>query len=228
MTRDDVIDRAARESKDHRGHVLIWVSFAVFLLGAAALAAVVFIGRAQNGALADQVDTLTHRADTAESISGQLADQVRKLGGTPVVQPPAQGAPGATGATGAQGLQGVPGRDGPEGKPGPAPECLNTPQRCQGADGKPGADGAPGAAGTDGAPGKDGAPGRDGAPGVSVTRQYFDRNADGECRNYNDFSDGTQVDEGPAGDAACAPPAPPPTTTPSAVLPTGTTLRRRD
>jgi len=229
MTRDDVIDRAARESKDHRGHLRIWLSGAVLLLGVLALGAAVFIGRAQNDALNDKVGTLTTRADTAEQAVGKLAEQVRALGAVPVVQAPPQATVGATGATGATGA------------PGQSPTCLFTPQQCQGADGKPGVDGLPGIPGAmgpagkdgqpgaDGRPGADGAPGKDGVDGVSVTRTYFERNADGECRTYNDFSDSrTHVDEGPAGDAACAPAAPPPTTTPSAVMPSGPTLRRRD
>lgn len=48
--------------------------------------------------------------------------------------------------------------------------------------------------------------GATGPQGVSVTRQYFDRDSSGSCRNYNDFSDGrTRVDEGAANDAACPP-----------------------
>ena len=73
--------------------------------------------------------------------------------------------------------------------------------------------------------GPSGQNGHDGKDGISVNRVYFDRNTDGECRTYNDFSDGhTKVDEGPAGDSACAPTKNP---TPPAVLPTGTTFRRR-
>ncbi|MFB9687717.1 hypothetical protein [Amycolatopsis plumensis] len=223
MTRDDVIDRAARESKDHRGHLRIWLSGGLLLLGVLALAAAVFIGRAQNDALADKVTALTARADTAEQAVGKLADQVRGLGAVPVAAP---GQPGAVGATGATGQRG---------EPGQTPPCLLTATQCVGAPGKDGQPGQPGTNGVDGQPGqpgKDGAngtDGKDGADGVSVTRQYFDRDADGRCRNFNDFSDGrTRIDEGPAGDAACAPATPPPTTTPSAVLPTGPTLRRRD
>ena len=59
-------------------------------------------------------------------------------------------------------------------------------------------------AGASGKNGNDGRDGQNGAPGVSVTKQYFDRDSSGACRNYNDFSDGrTRVDEGPAGDTAC-------------------------
>lgn len=81
-----------------------------------------------------------------------------------------------------------------------------------------------------GKPGTDGQNGHDGAPGVSVVRQYFDRASDGQCRNFNDFSDGrTRVDQGPAGDAACpAPSSPPPTQMTPAVLPPGVTRKRRE
>lgn len=236
----DPIDRtlvqpAAENARDDQSHRLLYLAGALVVVGVLGLALWAWFSIR---GLHDEVTAAEVHADTATSSAQQLYDQVKRLGGTPVVAPPAvQGPTGATGATGAQGL---PGRDG---SPGQSPPCLFTPSQCVGAagkdgqpgangkdgvDGKNGVDGQPGTNGVDGQPGKDGTngvDGKDGAPGVSVTRVYFDRNADGECRTYNDFSDGrTKVDEGAAGDAACAPAKNP---TPAAVLPTGTTFRRR-
>lgn len=240
----DPIDRslvqpAAEHARDPGAHRMLYLAGALIVLGVAGLAVFAFVSiQGLHGdvtAAEGDAHTATNSAQVAVGRAQQLYDQVVKLGAVPVVQPPPPVAVGPAGATGATGATG---------QPGEAPPCLLTAQQCQGAPGTPGTpgkdgpsgkDGATGPAGQDGAPGKDGAPGQDGAPGhdgppgVSVTRQYFDRDDQGACRSYNDYSDGrTRVDQGPAGDAACAPAAPPPTTTPSAVLPTGTTLRRRD
>lgn len=237
----DPIDRtlvqpAAEQARDDQSHRRLYLAGALVVIGIVGLAlwAWLSIHNLQDHVAAAEGDAhvATSSAQDAAVRAKQLYDQVVKLGGTPIVAPPPQPGPvGATGATGATGPV------GPGGPPGQSPPCLATPQQCQGADGKPGQDGAPGPAGAtgpagkdgapgaDGKPGADGAPGKDGADGVSVTRVYFDRNADGECRTYNDFSDGrAKVDEGPAGEAACAPAKNP---TPPAVLPTGTTIRRR-
>ncbi len=156
MTRDDVIHRAAAESKDHRGHVLIWVSFAVLLIGALSLATVVFIGRAQNTSLADQVAVLTQRADDNARAAGQLADQVRGLGAIPVT------VPGATGASGPAGPQGP---KGDKGDPGMSPPCLAEPDRCRGPVGEQGPAGETGATGEQGEAGPQGPAGPAGEPG---------------------------------------------------------------
>lgn len=249
MTRDEVIHQAAEESKDHRGHIVLWLCGALLMIGVLALAAVVFIGRAQNDHLAGQVDALTHRAETAEQATGQLADQVRKLGAVPVVSPPQPSTtadPAVLRATvrtevenycaarnGCRGPDGVSPnldvivnqvlakvpapKDGRDGRDAPTPDWQAQVAAYCGQAGEP----------CRGKPGVDGQNGHDGAPGVSITRQYFDRDSSGQCRNYNDFSDGrTRVDEGQAGDVACAPSSPPTQTTP-AILPPGTTKRRR-
>lgn len=245
----DPIDRtlvqpAAEQARDERSHRLLYLAGAMIVVGLLGLAVWAWLSidglRDDVAAAQGDAHAATSSASDAAGRAQQLYDQVKQLGGTPVVQPPP---PVAVGPTGPAGQPGATGATGPTGAAGQSPPCLFTPQQCQGADGKPGADGPQGGPGptgpagvagkdgqpgADGKPGADGAPGKDGAPGVSVTRQYFDRDADGTCRNYNDFSDGrTRVDEGPAGDAACAPAKNPPTTTPPAVLPTGTTLRRR-
>lgn len=101
---------------------------------------------------------------------GQLADQVRAMGGVPVVTP-SPGAPGDPGAPGSPGSPGQPGADGRPGRTGQSGE--SGPQGPQGPQGEPGADGEPGAtvqgppgpSGAPGAPGKDGADGADGERG---------------------------------------------------------------
>lgn len=237
-----VVQPAAEQARDERSHRLLYLAGAMIVVGLFGLAlfAWISIHRLEGAVTAAEGDahSATSSASDAASRAQQLYDQVKRLGGTPVVQPPP---PVAVGPAGPAGQTGATGPTGPTGAAGQSPPCLLTPQQCQGTDGKPGTDGTPGPAGpagpagkdgqpgADGKPGADGTPGKDGTDGVSVTRVYFDRNADGQCRTYNDFSDGrTKVDEGPAGDAACAPAKNPPTTTPPAVLPTGTTLRRRN
>lgn len=243
MTGDQIdrtlVEPAAAQARDDRSHRLLnlaGVLVVVAVLGLAVWSWLSIHSLNADVATADSdARTATTSAQDAAGRAQQLYDQVKRLGGTPVVQPPPPIAAGPAGQPGATGATGPAGQN---------PPCLLTAQQCQGTDGKPGADGTQGVPGpvgpagadgkdgqpgADGKPGADGAPGKDGADGVSVTRQYFDRDDQGACRNYSDFSDGrTRVDEGPAGDAACAPAKnPPPNTTPSAVLPAGTTIRRR-
>ncbi|RSD26341.1 collagen-like domain-containing protein [Amycolatopsis eburnea] len=223
-----IVKPAAKEAREPRTQWLVYLGVTLVLGGLVWLAVIAF---SQSGEIA----ALREDSRDGQGAIAQLAEQVRQLGGTPVVQPaPA----GATGATGATGVPGLPGRDGKDGAPGQTPPCLTTPQQCVGADGKPGQNGTPGTPGTAGTPGVAGTPGKDGAPGtpgsdgkdgVSVTRQYFDRDDAGACHTYNDFSDGrTRVDQGAAGDAACPPSSPPPTETTPAVLPSALTNRRRE
>ena len=129
--------------------------------------------------------------EQAKADRSALAEQVRSLGGEPVVAPPPgkqgdQGPQGVEGPQGIQGPRGPQGPQGPTGKPGVdgrSPACLLTVNACvgpRGADGKPGvngtagvdgkdgingAAGADGTDGVDGEPGKDGVDGSDGAPG---------------------------------------------------------------
>lgn len=130
--------------------------------------------------LAARVNHAEHRAETDTAMSkaalsavNDLADQVRDLGGTPVVEPselptPAPGAPGpqgirgdtgpagATGATGPRGLRGLMGLPGPIGPAGPQGVKGDTgpagPAGADGQNGHDGADGAPGATGPAGYP----------------------------------------------------------------------------
>lgn len=94
------------------------------------------------------------RARDAQRIE-MLSQQVRDLGGTPVVGP--KGDPGTAGQKGADGAPGTDGDDGTDGRNG-----------ADGKDGDPGPvgpTGAEGKAGTDGTPGKDGEPGPAGPTG---------------------------------------------------------------
>lgn len=233
----DPIDRtlvqpAAEQARDGRSHRLLYLAGALVVVGVLGLAVWAWFSihglRGDVAAATGHADRATSSAQDAAGRAQQLYDQVIKLGAVPVVQPPP---PVATGPAGRDGATGA------TGSPGQTPPCLLTAGQCvgpvgpEGPEGKAGqtVTGPGGPAGPAGPEGKVGPAGPEGQPGVSVTRQYFDRDEQGTCRSYNDFSDGrTRVDQGEAGDAACAPASPPPTTTPSAVLPTGTTLRRRD
>lgn len=106
-----------------------------------------------------------------EAASSALAEQVKRLGGKPVVDPPvveplpgAAGKDGSAGSPGAAGKDGAPGVDGKDGQPG-KPGAAGADGE-DGEDGQPGPAGAPGEPGADGADGKDGAPGADGADGT--------------------------------------------------------------
>jgi hypothetical protein len=148
------VSRAAEAAIDHRGHKLMWICLGAVVVGLALLAVAlvsVLSGQDRQG---DAITSLRAQADRAVSAAQQLADQVRSMGGQPVVQPPAPGAQGPAGAAGAQGPQGVSGPTGPSGPPGPT-----------GPSGAPGAGGDTGPAGSDGAAGADGAPGPQGPAG---------------------------------------------------------------
>jgi hypothetical protein len=107
-----------------------------------------------------------------------LANQVKALGGTPVVEPKAgapgsqgpPGVPGRTGATGPPGVRGPQGPPGAAGKNGVTPPCALLLGGCVGPSGKNGTNGQ---AGTDGVNGKDGQTGpagpagADGKPGAA-------------------------------------------------------------
>ena len=135
-------------------------------LGVALLALVVFllllIGRASS-----RIDSLNSADQARDQAIGVLAsavsqerDQIKSLGGTPNVPPPAaiiSAIPGAVGPAGPAGV-GVPGPSGPA---GPSGVSVTGPS---GAPGSPGVS-VTGPAGAPGSPGVDGRDGRDGAPG---------------------------------------------------------------
>lgn len=104
----------------------------------------------------------------AKADRAALADQVRSLGGKPVVEPKAgdRGRDGPPGPRGLQGIQGRPGRDGI------TPPCMLVSTHCQGKPGAPGPQGKPGTDGQDGTDGHDGTDGIDGDDGVNGSSAY--------------------------------------------------------
>lgn len=76
-----VIDQAVVDSRDGIGRRVIVASILVLLVGLAALAFTVLRGL-------ERIDLLQGQADDNARTAQVLADQVEKLGGVPVVQPP--------------------------------------------------------------------------------------------------------------------------------------------
>ncbi|MFB9925984.1 hypothetical protein ACFORO_12605 [Amycolatopsis halotolerans] len=144
---------AARQARDDRAHRLMAILGGIGILGVIILGVFVFLQSSEIGGLRDTGNATASQAQ-------QLAQQVRSLGGTPVVTPPAPGPSGPQGATGAEGRQGPPGPSGPSGPPG-TPGANGAPGST-GATGTPGTPGTAGAAGTNGL---NGSAGKDGAPG---------------------------------------------------------------
>lgn len=117
--------------------------------------------------------TLAQQASVRDQQIRDLAAQVRRLGGTPVVTPPPPGPAGSPGAAGQPGVPGAVGRSGTAGSPGPI-----GPSGGRGPVGVPGQSvtgppGPAGPAGKDGADGKDGKDGKDGSPPSSWTWTYL-------------------------------------------------------
>ncbi|NUR80730.1 MAG: hypothetical protein HOQ21_09840 [Dermatophilaceae bacterium] len=97
MTRiDTVVENAAHDARDNRRHKGLWIGFAAVLTG------LVLAGFAL-WSLAGRVDELSGDASDNARAAQQLAEQVRQLGGVPIVQPP-------TPERGPQGDQGPAGR----------------------------------------------------------------------------------------------------------------------
>jgi hypothetical protein len=137
MTRAQI---RADERRWRRGDVL--TAAAALLLGAAVAWVIL------------SVQSLQHDLHQAEAARDALAQQVERMGGTPVTGPPgSRGEPGKS-VTGPRGEQGEPGPAGPSGPPGPS-----------GAPGKNGAAGKSGEAGAVGIPGDVGAAGAAGPAG---------------------------------------------------------------
>lgn len=156
-----IVQPAAHDARDSRSHLIIYAAGAAVVAGIIGLA---LLWWGQHG----QITQLRADGNTTASQAQQLANQVRSLGGTPVVEPASPGPSGPVGANGTNGTNGTNGRDGRDGQ---SPPCLSTPQQCQGvngANGQNGVDGKDGQAGTngkDGVNGKDGANGKDGLNG---------------------------------------------------------------
>lgn len=113
-------------------------------------------------ARADRIASEQTSLELRESVLA-LQEQVRRMGGTPVVANVPQPIPGERGEDGDAGLPGPPGRDGRDGPPGPpgAPGMPGVP----GEDGEDGTDGQNGAEGPSGPPGSPGPPGEPGPRG---------------------------------------------------------------
>lgn len=94
---------SARNPRARRWLALLAAVAAASALAFAGIAAEVFLREAD---LQAQVTTLADNAKQNNAAAQTLADQVRKLGGTPVVSPP----PGPAGATGPTGPAGAAGR----------------------------------------------------------------------------------------------------------------------
>ena len=115
-----------------------------------------------------RADENAERSEAALTAVADLANQVRSMGGHPVVEPSelpgpvgASGPAGPAGATGATGATGDTGPRGPRGYPGPTgPVGPMGPAGATGAKGETGPKGEPGQDGKDGADGKDGQDGR--------------------------------------------------------------------
>ncbi|NUP37040.1 MAG: collagen-like protein [Streptomyces sp.] len=128
------------------------------------------------------VQGLAHDLQESNQRNDALAQQVKDLGGTPIVKPGEPGAPGGRGEQGPRGEPGPKGDKGEKGDPGKTGPAANPSPGKDGQDGKdganstvPGPSGAPGQdstvpgpqgpAGPAGPPGKDGQDGRDGTDG---------------------------------------------------------------
>ncbi|MEU0831309.1 collagen-like protein [Streptomyces sp. NPDC005969] len=146
-----------------------------FALGVAvAIAGIAFLVVTMQG--------LSHDLRTANEARDALAQQVERLGESPVAGPPgSRGQPG-------QSVVGPPGPQGDQGKPGPI-----GPTGLVGPSGSPGADGKDGAAGV-GSPGPTGAPGADGQSVVGPAGPKGDTGPTGppgaDGRNGTDGKDG--------------------------------------
>lgn len=191
---------------NHRLRVIAWVVLAVFGVVALGLILSGLTDRVQRAERSAEDATTTAHKNAA--IAGQgvvavrrLAQQVKRLGGTPVVSPtdvplPAgdpgpqgeRGSAGPQGSTGAKGEPGTQGSTGPTGAPG-----------ATGKKGDAGAAGATGAQGTQGDPGPAGASGAAGDQGPQGPQgEKGERGEPG--------SQGPQGEQGPPGVAGSAQP----------------------
>lgn len=156
-----------------------WLAVAACLLAAVFLAGIVGTVLVLSGRLGAAEMTLERDEEAIEA----LAEQVRSLGGTPVVTAPPRpvdgadgndgqdgesGPPGTAGTSGVDGQNGAPGPAGPRGPAGVQPSPIpgpTGPAGPTGAAGQDGADGAPGAQGETGPAGPQGEPGPQGPQG---------------------------------------------------------------
>lgn len=129
------------------------------------------------------------RARDAQRIE-LLSQQVRDLGGTPVVGP--KGDPGTEGQRGADGSPGRDGRDGADGEDGsPGKDGDTGPAGTPGVDGDNGADGAKGADGAEGPAGDTGPVGPTGPQGPQG-----EQGAQGEKGDKGDMGESVMCPDG--------------------------------
>jgi len=151
------------------------------------------------------IQGMAHDLKSKDGDIAALSQQVRDLGGKPVVAGP-KGEPGKS-VTGPRGPRGSPGATGASGKPAPTVTPSPGPSGASGAPGKDGADstvpgpsgapgadstvpgpsGPPGPAGQDGSDGKDGSDGADGKPPASWTFTYLGSTY--TCHPVDDFDE---------------------------------------
>jgi hypothetical protein len=188
---------AATDAKDRHSHRLFLAMAGLALLGLLVLG-YGFVSLKTRG------DDLSVQQQQAATAAQQLAQQVRGLGATPVVQPPpgapgqqgAQGIAGQPGVTGQVGIPGSPGTNGASGEKGdkgdPGSPGSTGPSGPPGIAGEPGAnglngsDGDPGAAGAQGEKGDPGASGADGQPPAGWTATYSDGSSE-TCTRADSF-----------------------------------------
>lgn len=170
----------------------------------AAAAAVVLAGFA---VLVVTLQGLSHDLRTANEARDALAQQVERLGESPVAGPPgSRGQPGASviGPTGPPGEKGDPGAPGPIGPTGPV-----GPSGSPGTNGTDGSDGV----GTPGTPGPSGAAGADGQSVVGPPGPKGDTGPAGEAgkdgKDGTDGRDGTDGQTCPDGYTLQPPPGDP-------------------
>lgn len=151
-------ERAARDAVDTTGRRWLVILVAFVVIGVLVLGAgFAFLWFAT----ADRDDEQNDAIRTLAGQSTQLQDQVRSLGGTPVVT--TEQISGPAGVAGERGVAGPVGPPGPAGIPGTTGEPG--PAGAPGQTGSPGSDGASGQNGSDGAPGPAGPQGEPGPIG---------------------------------------------------------------
>ncbi|MGZ3140789.1 hypothetical protein ACVDFE_02050 [Lentzea chajnantorensis] len=204
MTADDRIStalhQAAEDARDRKGHRWMWVGLA------AALAGLVWLAIA-NISHTNEISALDQQQRAAAEAAQTLAGQVRELGGTPAVQPPA---PGERGEQGTPGRDGVNGRDGTNGV---TPACVFESSQCRGESGRDGQNGADGKDGKDGTNGVDGKDGLDGQPGRDGVPPAGWSWVDGDGRTQSCARDAGSPDTAPTYTCTAASTGPPGSTT---------------
>lgn len=147
----DLVEQAAADAVDTKGRRWLFVLVAVAVAGVLVLGVSFFVLWQREAGLNDAIRTLASQGT-------QLQDQVRSLGGTPVVSnEQISGPAGVAGERGEAGAQGIPGPQGLPGATGPTGE--------PGIPGQPGAPGTAGVDGQNGVPGEAGPAGPQGEPG---------------------------------------------------------------